>query len=254
MNDAPTMKRPRGTRWCKIGISLAGIGTLLVFLGLTGARAGLFGPMTAFMAFGIGGLAFLVSIISTFVGLLLSQGSAGAASSGMTWAALVAAIIFIAGGISQRPDSSGTAPIHDITTDIANPPSFEAIVPLRVDAQNPPEYAGADSAKQQREVYPDIQTLALEQPIDAVFDAAQKAASGQGWEIVAANRDTGSIEATATTFWFRFKDDVVIRLTPSGAGTSVDIRSKSRVGRGDMGANAARIRLFLQAMEDSAAS
>jgi hypothetical protein len=103
-------------------------------------------------------------------------------------------------------------------------------------------------------VYPDIQTLALEQPIDAVFDAAQKAASGQGWEIVAANRDTGSIEATATTFWFRFKDDVVIRLTPSGAGTSVDIRSKSRVGRGDMGANAARIRLFLQAMEDSAAS
>jgi uncharacterized protein (DUF1499 family) len=249
MNDAPTTKRPRGTRWCLTGIALAGIGTLLVVLGLTGARAGLFGAMTAFMAFGIGGLAFIVSVISTFVGLLLSRGSAGAASSGLTWTALAVAIVFFAAGFSQRPDLSGTAPIHDITTDIGNPPFFETVIPLRADAANPPEYAGAETAEQQRMAYPDIQTLTLEKSTDEVFDAAEQAAIELGWDIVSANRETGRIEATATTFWFRFKDDVVIRLTPRGDGTYIDVRSKSRVGRGDMGANATRIRRFLQIMD-----
>ena len=250
MNDAPTMKRPRGTRWCLTGIALAGIGALLVVLGLAGARAGLFGPLTAFMAFGIGGLLFVVSILSTIVGLLLSKGSAGSASSGLTWTALIVAAVFFAGSLSLRPDTSGTAPIHDITTDIGNPPSFDMIIPLRIDAPNPPEYAGAEAAEQQRTAYPDIQTLTLEKPTDEVFDAAKAVASELGWEIVSANRDSGRIEATDTTFWFRFKDDVVIRLTPRGSGTNVDIRSKSRVGRGDMGANAARIRRFLQDLSD----
>ena len=71
-----------------------------------------------------------------------------------------------------------------------------------------------------------------------------------GWEIVAAEPDRGRIEATATTFWFRFKDDVVIRLTPRGYGTYVDVRSKSRIGGGDMGANANRIRRFLQRLTE----
>jgi uncharacterized protein (DUF1499 family) len=250
MNDAPTTKRPRGTRWCLTGIALAGIGALLVVLGLLGARAGLFGPLTAFMAFGIGGLAFVVSILSTIVGLLLSKGSAGTASSGLTWTALIVAAVFFAGSLSLRPETSGTAPIHDITTDIGNPPSFDAIIPLRVNAPNPPEYAGAETAEQQRTAYPDIQTLTLEKPTDEVFDAANSVINELGWDIVSANRDTGHIEATATTFWFRFKDDVVIRLSPSDDGTYVDIRSKSRVGTGDMGANAARVRQFLQKLSD----
>ncbi len=242
------MKRPRGTRWCLTGIALAGIGALLVVLGLAGARVGLFGPMAAFMAFGIGGLVFLISVISTIVGLLLSKGSAGTASSGLTWIALAVAAVFFTASLSLRPDLSGTAPIHDVTTDIGNPPFFEAILPLRIDAPNPPEYAGAETAEQQRAAYPDIQTLTLEKPTDEVFDAAVESANALGWEVVDANRDAGRIEATATTYWFRFKDDVVIRLTPRGYGTYVDIRSKSRIGRGDMGANAARIRLFLQKM------
>jgi uncharacterized protein (DUF1499 family) len=250
MNDAPTTKRPRGTRWCLTGIALAGIGALLVVLGLLGARAGLFGPLTAFMAFGIGGLAFLVSILSTIVGLLLSKGSAGTASSGLTWTALIVAAVFFAGSLSLRPETSGTAPIHDITTDIGNPPSFDAIIALRVNAPNPPEYAGAETAEQQRTAYPDIQTLTLEKPTDEVFDAANSVINELGWDIVSANRDTGHIEATATTFWFRFKDDVVVRLSPRDDGTYVDIRSKSRVGTGDMGANAARVRQFLQNLSD----
>jgi uncharacterized protein (DUF1499 family) len=67
-----------------------------------------------------------------------------------------------------------------------------------------------------------------------------------GWEIVAADVEEGRIEATDRTFWFGFKDDVVIRLTPSGERTIVDVRSKSRVGGSDVGTNARRIRSFLE--------
>jgi uncharacterized protein (DUF1499 family) len=67
-----------------------------------------------------------------------------------------------------------------------------------------------------------------------------------GWEIVDAQPREGRIEATATTFWFGFKDDVVVRITPLAAGSRIDVRSKSRVGRGDTGTNAQRVRAYLK--------
>jgi uncharacterized protein (DUF1499 family) len=57
----------------------------------------------------------------------------------------------------------------------------------------------------------------------------------------------GLVEATATTFWFGFKDDVVVRVVANAAGSRIDIRSVSRVGQSDIGANAARIEKFLAA-------
>ena len=74
------------------------------------------------------------------------------------------------------------------------------------------------------------------------FEHALEAARAQGWEIVDADESQGRIEATATTFWFGFKDDVVIRIRGAGGGSAVDMRSKSRVGLSDTGTNAARIR------------
>jgi uncharacterized protein (DUF1499 family) len=142
--------------------------------------------------------------------------------------------------------------IHDISTDTLSAPAFVDVLPLRADAPNPPEYAGEAVATQQREAYPDIVPLQLALPPARVFDLALGVARGEGWEIVAAIADDGRIEATATTFWFGFKDDVVIRITPANGGSRVDVRSKSRVGQSDVGANAARIRGFLQALQASA--
>jgi len=139
-------------------------------------------------------------------------------------------------------------PIHDITTDTADPPPFVAIVPLRRDARNPVEYGGPAVAAQQREAYPDIAPLSLPVPPAQAFERAERAARGQGWEIVAAVPAEGRIEATDTTRWFGFKDDVVIRVRPEGAGSRVDVRSVSRVGRGDVGTNARRIGQFLDAL------
>lgn len=135
--------------------------------------------------------------------------------------------------------------IHDITTDTENPPEFVAVLPLRADAPNPPYYAGEEVAARQRQAYPEIRPLKLSLPPGRVFEQALATARDAGWEIVDAVPEDGRIEATATTFWFGFKDDVVIRIAPDNGGSVVDMRSKSRVGRSDVGANAERIRSFL---------
>jgi uncharacterized protein (DUF1499 family) len=141
-------------------------------------------------------------------------------------------------------------PIHDITTDTVNPPLFVAVLPLRASAPNPADYAGEDIARLQREAYPDIRPVELTHTPDEVFAAALRVVAASGWELVDADTASGRIEAVATTRWFGFKDDVVLRIQPGRAGMSVvDMRSKSRVGRSDIGANAARIRGFFAALQ-----
>lgn len=137
-------------------------------------------------------------------------------------------------------------PIHDITTDTENPPRFVSILSLRKDAPNPAEYGGPEIAAQQRVAYPDIVPARSSIPPDKAFERALAAAQGMGWKIVDKNPGEGRIEATDTTFWFGFKDDIVIRVTPADSASRIDIRSVSRVGRSDVGTNAKRIRKFLK--------
>jgi uncharacterized protein (DUF1499 family) len=135
--------------------------------------------------------------------------------------------------------------IHDITTDPADPPRFAAILPLRKDAANSAEYGGPAVAAQQWTAYPDIAPVILPVPQSTAFERALRAATDMGWQIVDANAGEGRIEATATTFWFGFKDDVVVRILPAPEGSRVDVRSLSRVGVSDVGTNAKRVRDFL---------
>jgi uncharacterized protein (DUF1499 family) len=139
-------------------------------------------------------------------------------------------------------------PIHDITTDTEDPPRFVAVLARRAGAPNSPEYGGAPIAAQQKRAFPDIVPIALPQSPDRAFEHALATARSLGWEIVAADAHDRRIEATDMTRWFGFKDDVVIRVRPDGVGSRVDVRSESRVGRGDVGTNAARIRRFRAAL------
>lgn len=141
--------------------------------------------------------------------------------------------------------------IHDITTDTDNPPQFVTLLPVRQKTVNGPEYGGEKVAREQKAGYPDIEPALLDEPLARAFERALAAAHSLEWEIVAAVPAEGRIEATDTTRWFRFKDDIVIRVTASGTGSRVDIRSKSRLGRSDLGANARRVRNFLRALHVS---
>jgi uncharacterized protein (DUF1499 family) len=139
-------------------------------------------------------------------------------------------------------------PINDITTDTAEPPAFVAVLPLRAGAPTPATYPGPATAQAQQRAYPDLGPLLLAADPAAAFAGALAAARAMGWEIVAADAAAGRIEATDTTRWFAFKDDIVVRVRPEGAGSRVDVRSVSRVGKSDIGTNARRIRRFLAAL------
>jgi uncharacterized protein (DUF1499 family) len=149
----------------------------------------------------------------------------------------------------QLLSGRGLPSIHDITTDPDDPPQFSAVLPRRTGNVSPPAYDGVNAANEQRRAYPDIVPLDLGVAAERALDEAAAVARQLGWEVVGVDRTRGQLEAIDTTFWFRFKDDIVVRVRATGASRSrVDVRSKSRVGRGDLGANARRIRIFTAAL------
>ena len=136
--------------------------------------------------------------------------------------------------------------IHDITTDILNPPAFVAVKALRKEGDNPAEYDGPEVAAQQREAYPEIVTQIVAADKNKAFAAVEDALRSMNMEIVAADAAAGRIEATHTSLFYGFKDDIVVRVEAEGSGARGDVRSKSRVGRSDVGQNAKRIRTFIR--------
>lgn len=144
----------------------------------------------------------------------------------------------------------GYPPIHDITTDLENPPAFDAIVPLRADAPNPVEYAGPETAETQRSFYSDLGSHYTSLDYDEAYTKALETAREMPWKLVGESREEGRIEAYHKLAWFGFIDDVVIRVDTTENGSKIDVRSKSRIGRGDLGVNAKRIRSYLQEFEN----
>jgi len=252
MTETDTKKRPLGTRWCGIGSFMAGLGLVAAAVGLLGAALGALSPIGAFSAFGLGLLLCALSALVLLIGLVISKGSGGAIAGGRAWGAWLVAVLVIVVSMSQRPTVEGAegAVIHDVSTDVTNPPVFVEIIAIREadGAANPPEYSG-EFTETQLAAFPDIQTLSVARTPGEVFAAAEGVVAELGWEMVAADVASGRIEATASTSFFRFKDDVVIRIKAAAGGSEVDIRSKSRVGQGDMGANAARVREFLTRLQ-----
>ncbi|MEM9172062.1 MAG: DUF1499 domain-containing protein [Pseudomonadota bacterium] len=160
-------------------------------------------------------------------------------------------VLVIAGAIAAQMFSwlrHADPQIHDITTDTSNPPEFILLASARADAPNPIDYPGEDVASQQRQAYPDLQPVYVQATPAAVLDAAAQIAETFGWAV---SRDASlpQIEATDTTGWYGFKDDIIVRAVADDQGTRIDVRSKSRVGKSDLGTNAKRIRGFLVQLE-----
>ncbi len=141
--------------------------------------------------------------------------------------------------------------IHDISTDLVNPPQLQAAAKVRLATDHKVEYATADIAQIQMDAYPDIKALVLNLDAQAVFSAAQLLIEKNGWELLASNQQAlpYTLEATQSSVLFGFSDDIVVRIKAVEAGentqTQVDMRSMSRVGKSDMGMNAQRIQAFL---------
>lgn len=169
---------------------------------------------------------------------------------GLAGAIIAAALVLPAWNLQRT--GSRVPRIHDITTDTDNPPAFVAILPLRKGSANPPEYDGPKVAAQQKAGYADIRPVEIAVPPQQAYARALAAARAMGWDIVAEDPQQGRIEATDRTFWFGFRDDVVIRVSANGPGSRVDIRSKSRIGRSDFGTNARRVRTYIRKLSEQA--
>ena len=230
-----------------LGLAVA-FGLLAMFAGL-GSRWGLWHFRTGFNLLRYAVYGGLATLLLSLVAVIQTRPGGSRRGLPLALLALALSAMFVLIPWSWQRQARSVPPIHDITTDTDNPPEFVSILPLRADAPNSAAYEGDSIAAQQRQAYPDIRPVVLDLPPERAFQRALDAATDMGWEVVASDPASGRIEATDQTRWFGFKDDVVIRLTPSGNRTILDVRSVSRVGRSDVGTNAKRIRAYIDEVE-----
>jgi Protein of unknown function (DUF1499) len=219
----------------RVALGLAVLAVALLVLSGLGVRAGLWPFRVGFGMFAGALIAGLAAMGAAVVGLAVPWLRAGAIP------ALTAALIVGAASAALPLENLRrvkTLPyINDITTDTESPPQFAQPRPYE-----------RHFAELQSIGYPDLKPLELAMPPSQAFARARAAAQALGWEIAAADESAGRLEAVATTLWFGFKDDIAVRVTPAGKGSRIDVRSRSRVGRSDLGTNAARIRKFFSVL------
>ncbi|TFH86911.1 DUF1499 domain-containing protein [Billgrantia azerbaijanica] len=250
MSNFTLKPRPRGGRWPVVpawfGVLLLAVAALLMGGAGPAYRLGLLPLGTAFGLLRLGAFAAVGAALLGLVALLIAALCRRWRPALASLLVIVAVVALLAVPWEMMHRAQRVPPIHDITTDILDPPAFEALAEARRAAPNGVAYPGEAFARHQRSAYPWVRPVTLPVPLAEARTAAEATAREMGWEIAATTETR--IEATATTFWFGFKDDVVIRLTPVQEGVRVDVRSASRLGKSDLGTNATRIHDFLTAL------
>jgi len=235
-------------RWLAvIGVVVALACVLAAMASGLGYRMGLWHFRTGFMVLRVAFFASLAAGALSLLGLILAKGGRGALVPGLAGVVLALGFAYVPWQWKQTVDALPY--IHDISTDTDNPPQFVAAAQLRKEGDHPVTYDGPEVAAQQKTAYPDLAPLLVNAPREKVFEAAKAAIQAMRLTLTDANPVEGRLEARQTSFWYGFTDDMVVRIIESPDGTRVDVRSKSRVGRSDIGQNAKRIRTFLAGLK-----
>lgn len=234
-----------------LSLILAILALLLLALAPVGWRAGWWHFRFAFTwLMTASGVTAIAAVIISLAVLLLGWSELSAGGSAMVAAGLALGAVLVYVPWHYDRLRKVVPRIHDITTDVENPPQFSAVLAAR-SAENAATaiYAGPELARLQKAAYPDVVPLDIPLSTAKAFDLALSVASSMpGWHSVACDAASGRIEASQTSRWFRFTDDVVIRVSPRGSGSRIDMRSLSRQGRSDFGVNAARICAYMAAL------
>lgn len=218
------------------------LGLGLIVTGALGVRIDAMGYRAGLLLVGAGAVALVVAAGLGLVALARGQ-SPGAV--GLTALIVAVGLSAFFGYWAWR--SGSAPPIHDVTTAPGDTPPFEAVLPLRPQGSNP-VHLDEGAADRQRSAYPWLRPLRVSAAPAAAFAGVVATAEAMGWTVVAADGAEGRLEATASTFWFGFDDDIVVRVRPDGDGARIDVRSASREGVSDLGTNARRIRRFLDGL------
>ena len=231
--------------WAKAILVGAVIGLVCLAVGALGTKLGIWSFTAGLGLFALGGALGALALVLGLIALIVSIVKSLSAERSTTAVGVVIAAVIVGVFGSQFLAAQGVPPIHNISTDTIDPPVFNKVVALRGEGSNPLEYDAAKLADVQKKAYPDVQPLVSDVAPGEMFNRAKAVLEKMELEIVNADSDNGILEGTATTFWFGFKDDVVVRVKPQDSGSIVDIRSVSRVGQSDVGLNAKRIRAIL---------
>ena len=199
-------------------------------------------------------LAMVAILLAFAAGIAIWREGVGGVREAVT--ALLVGVALVAYPLYLGVKAYRLPAIYDVTTDPIDPPRFEAIARLRPRDANPVTYAGLYTAEQQRAAYSDIEPDLTNSSPQEAYDAALKVITKRKWHIVdarppqpAAPRE-GRIEAVARTPILGFRDDIVVRVRATTDGARIDVRSASRYGRHDLGANAARVRALIDDVDD----
>jgi hypothetical protein len=219
-----------------------------------------FGQIATPVALNVVAAGFAITILAVVIGVVASisiwvrgRSGAGAAAAGI-----------VLGGALWIWPLAYVSPylnlprINDISTDLASVPRFGMLARVRGPGANSATYPGERYAREQQVAYPDLRAMVVDRPVDEVFDLVDKVVRGRrglGWKVLTEEQPSirppkaGIIEATERTLILGFIDDIVIRVTGTETESRIDIRSASRFGRHDFGANASRIRRFMREMQ-----
>lgn len=241
--------------WVRAALIVSLLVPVYFMLAALGTRFGLFDWTFGFVGLAVlwGTKVLFAAAAFAFLALLLAWFTPPRRGVGLALLALLIPAAGLGYGYYIRTQAA-QHPIHDISTDLVDPPSFTGAVSAareRVTAANDLDLLnkrlddGRSYAEVQREIYPDIASIPTGLDQGRAFDIALTLAREQPWWIGTVNQPSGTIEATTRSLWFGFTDDIAIRVIADGSGARIDMRSTSRVGRSDLGANAARMRPFL---------
>jgi len=229
-------------------LALAVVAVLGVLLAGPAHRLGLLPARWALGLFGLAAIVGLVAAILAALGLGFAIAAGAWRSVAGSAVALIVALAAAAPLLVMVQLATAVPVIHDITTDTDNPPTWVALRSVRSASENGTAYGGPSVASQQKRAYPDVAPLNVPMPPDRAFARVETAARALGWRIVTAAPAEGRLEASDTTRWFGFTDDIVVRVRATPQGSRIDVRSASRLGRSDLGVNARRVRAFLAAV------
>lgn len=251
-----TPNEERFTKWTRrlayVGLGIIVLSTLLFRTGILDYTIPL-RSVVLVTAIPLGGvaLATIISLIAILVGavalvLSLRSGKLNTSAAVGVLIAISVAIVPVMGFV----DALTHPLIHDVSTDLENPLRFEAVLDKRPASANALETSAemrAETTALQKQGYPHLAPLMLGMTQEKAFDLVLANVKDMGWEIISAEENTGIIEAVASTQLFGFQDDVILRVQAQTGynKTRVDMRSVSRVGESDLGANAKRIAAFL---------
>ena len=239
------------TWWSQAIMIGALVAAVLLPVGALGHRLGVWSFETGFIFLAGGALLALIAVLGGIAALIVALRTGRDADRPLLFVGLIVGAAIVALLFTQLSAARSVPPIHNISTDVSDPPAFDVVVGLRGANSNPIDYDIAAVAQVQQAAYPSIMPIVSDRTVVESFDRALEVVKSMGLEIVNVDQAAGRIEAVATSFWFGFKDDLVVRIRERGTGSVIDLRSVSRVGVSDLGVNAKRIEEFINRFNEA---